>query len=170
MPPTGQQAKQSAHNGPNQSACCTTMLITQKRQYALRAIYELAKQNDQGPLKTAQIAEAQAIPVRFLEIILNRLKHAGLLTAKRGYHGGFQLTRSPADITVHDIFQALEGPDGTIVCISCISKSDCPLYGDCAFMPLWEEIQSTIAGICSKTTIKKLLDNHKQAKKAPTNR
>ena len=71
------------------------MLITQKKQYALRAIYELAKHKDRGPLKTAEIAEAQAIPLRFLEIILNRLKHADLVLAKRGYHGGFELQTPP---------------------------------------------------------------------------
>jgi Rrf2 family protein len=135
------------------------MLITQKKQYALRAIYELAKKRGTDTLKTAEIAEAQAIPLRFLEIILNRLKHANLVIAKRGYHGGFQLKRPASEITVDDIFKALEAPKEMTACVSCISQNNCPLYGECAFMPLWEEMQSAIDKIFRRTTIQKLLDN-----------
>ncbi len=135
------------------------MLITQKKQYALRAIYELAKHRKKGPIKSAQIAEAQAIPQRFLEIILNRLKHAGLVTAKRGYTGGFQLNRAPGDITVEDIFKSLENVDDPMVCVNCITETDCPFYGACAFKPVWTRMQEAIEHICSSTTIQSLLDN-----------
>ena len=134
------------------------MLITQKKQYALRAIYELAKRKDDGPLKTAEIAQAQAIPLRFLETILNRLKHADLVVAKRGYHGGFRLNRAPHEITVDDIFKALETPMKRAACVSCISESNCPLYGSCSFLPFWEEMQDAIDTICRRTTIQNLLD------------
>jgi Rrf2 family protein len=135
------------------------MLITQKKQYALRAIFELAKNRKTGPMKTAQIAEAQAIPQRFLEIILNRLKHAGLVSAKRGYRGGFQLKRPPREITVEDVFKSMEDIDEATVCVSCISKTDCPFYGACAFLPIWKEMQKAIDQICTTTTIQLLLDN-----------
>lgn len=135
------------------------MLITQKKQYALRAIYELAKNQRKGPIKTAQIAEAQAIPQRFLEIILNRLKHAGLVVAKRGYCGGFQLKRPPHEITVEDIFKSMEDIDEATLCVSCISKSDCPFYGACAFLPVWQEMQKAIDHICTNTTVQSLLEN-----------
>lgn len=137
------------------------MLITQKKQYALRAIYELAKHIEKGPIKTAQIAEAQAIPQRFLEIILNRLKHGGIVTAKRGYCGGFQLMHPPNEITVEDIFKSMEDIDEATVCVSCISKTDCPFYGACAFLPVWNEMQSAIDNICRNTTVQTLLDNEK---------
>lgn len=124
-------------------------------------MFELAKQQEGAPLKTAQIAEAQAIPLRFLEIILNRLKRAGLLEAKRGYTGGYRITRTPHEITVGQVFQALEDANEATACVSCISKSeiDCPMHGNCAFMPLWLEMQNAIDTICSQTTIQKLLDN-----------
>jgi Rrf2 family protein len=135
------------------------MRITQKKQYALRAIYELAKYHEKGPVKSSQIAEAQAIPQRFLEIILNRLKHAGIVTAKRGYTGGFELNRPPVDITVEDIFKSLEDINEATTCVSCISEADCPFYGTCAFLPLWTKIQEAIDQICTSTTIQSLLDN-----------
>jgi Rrf2 family protein len=137
------------------------MLITQKKQYALRAIYELAKHIEKGPIKTAQIAEAQAIPQRFLEIILNRLKHAKIVTAKRGYCGGFQLKHPPNEITVEDIFKSMVDIDEATVCVSCISNTDCPFYGACAFLPVWNEMQSAIDSICRNTTVQTLLDNEK---------
>lgn len=136
------------------------MLITQKKQYAVRAVYELAKRKGQGPIKAAQISQAQAIPQRFLEIILNRLKHAGLVAAKRGYYGGFQLKRAPSEITVEDIFTALDDADETTICVSCISNADCPFYGACAFLAVWNEMQSAIDNICRRTTIQKLLDDN----------
>lgn len=135
------------------------MLITQKKQYALRAIYELARNRETGPIKTAQIAEAQAIPQRFLEIILNRLKHAGLVSAKRGYCGGFQIKRAPHEITVEDVFKSMEDIDEATVCVSCISKTSCPFYGACPFLPVWKEMQKAIDQICTTTTIQTLLDN-----------
>ena len=113
------------------------MLITQKKQYALRAVYELAKHQGQAPLKSAEIAQSQAIPLRFLEIILNRLKHAGIVKAKRGFNGGYNLKRPAHEITVGEIFQALdESCSEATACVSCILETDCRLYGDCAFMPL----------------------------------
>lgn len=135
------------------------MLVTQKMQYALRAIFELAKHNDQGPLKTAEIAESQSIPVRFLEVILNHLKRAGLVTSKRGFQGGYQLVRPPQDITVGDIFHGLEESSESYTCISCTSQCNCPFYGQCAFMPMWEELQSAIDAVFRKTTIRDLINN-----------
>ncbi len=90
------------------------MLISQKSQYALRATFELARQYDQGWVKIAQIAQAQAIPTRFLEIILNQLKQAGFIRSKRGSEGGYILTRSPDQLSVGDVLSFMEGPIGPI--------------------------------------------------------
>lgn len=142
------------------------MLITQKKQYALRAVYELAKHQGQAPLKSAQIAQSQAIPQRFLEIILNRLKHAGIVAAKRGYTGGFQLKRPADEISVREIFQALDESCGeATACVSCILENDCPFYGACAFMPLWSQLQAAIDQICTNTTVQKLVENKTVATK-----
>lgn len=136
------------------------MLINQKKQYALRAVYELARHQDGPPLKSAEIAQSQAIPQRFLEIILNQLKHAGIVSAKRGYTGGFRLKRSAREITVREIFQALdETCSPATACVSCVLNGDCPFFGNCVFMPLWAQLQTAIDQICRNTTIQKLIDN-----------
>lgn len=76
------------------------MLISHRCQYALRAIFELAKRSNQGPVKIAQIAEVQAIPVRFLEVILSQLKQGRFVASRRGNRGGYILAYSPAELTV----------------------------------------------------------------------
>ena len=89
------------------------MLITKKNQYALRAIFELAKHDGKGPQKISEIAKAQAIPEKFLEVILNQLKGSGLVDSKRGFYGGYYLIRSPEKITdvAPDALSAVTNPN-----------------------------------------------------------
>ena len=134
------------------------MLVTQKKQYALRAIFELAKREGADPVKTAVIAEAQAIPLRFLEVIMAQLKRGGLVDSKRGFAGGYSLTRPPEQIRVGDIFRELDREDQAESCIACTSKGNCPFLGDCVFMGLWDRAQRAMDAVYDQTTIKSLVD------------
>ena len=137
------------------------MLVTQKKQYALRAVFELAKRKGKGPVKTQQIAAEQAIPLRFLEVILSQLKREGLVTSKRGIRGGYTLNRVPDEITVGTIFRLLDGSDGSPECITCVNKKNCPFLGDCVFMGLWNSAYDAMNEIYDSTTIQQLVDNEK---------
>jgi len=66
------------------------MMVTQKSQYALRALFEPARRADAGPTRIEDVAKAQGIPQRFLEVVLNELKRSGLVEARRGPRGGYQ--------------------------------------------------------------------------------
>ena len=134
------------------------MLITQKKQYALRAIFELAKQKSDDPVKTSTIAEAQAIPIRFLEVIMGQLKRAGVVASKRGFFGGYMLTQPPDRICVGDIFRLLDKEDKTDACMACASKGNCPFLGGCVFMELWDQVQQAMDTVYDKTTIQMLVD------------
>jgi Rrf2 family protein len=85
------------------------MRISAKADYAVRAAVELASAGDQ-PVKGERLAEAQGIPLQFLEHILLELKHARLVRARRGARGGYWLARDPDEITLADVFRAVEGP------------------------------------------------------------
>ena len=85
------------------------MRVTAKVDYAVRAAVELAAAGD-GPVKGERIAEAQQIPLRFLENILLELKHAGLVQSQRGAEGGYWLARPPAEIALAEVIRAVEGP------------------------------------------------------------
>lgn len=134
------------------------MLITQKKQYALRAIFELAKLQGEEPVKTSMIAEAQAIPLRFLEVIMGKMKRAGLVESKRGFFGGYTLVYPPEQIRVGDIFRALDKVDKADVCMSCASKGNCPFLGACVFMSLWNQAQLAVDSVYDQTTIQALID------------
>jgi Rrf2 family protein len=71
------------------------MRVSAKVDYALRASAELAVEAGQGPVKGDRIAQAQKIPVKFLENILLDLKHAGLVQSQRGAEGGYWLAKAP---------------------------------------------------------------------------
>jgi Rrf2 family protein len=83
--------------------------VTAKVDYAVRAAVELAAAGD-GPVKGERIAEAQRIPLKFLENILLELKHAGLVQSQRGAEGGYWLARPPAEIALAEVIRAVEGP------------------------------------------------------------
>jgi Rrf2 family protein len=137
------------------------MLVTQKKQYALRAIFELAKKQDRMPIKASDIAAAQAIPLRFLEVIMGQLKRAGLVNSKRGYFGGYSLTRSADTIRVSDIFRVLDMEDNAQECMACAAKGNCPFIGDCVFMGLWDRAQQAMDAVYDETTIQALIDREK---------
>jgi Rrf2 family protein len=85
------------------------MRISAKADYALRAALELADAHEE-PVKGERLADAQGIPLHFLEHILLELKHARLVRARRGARGGYWLARAPDEITVADVIRAVEGP------------------------------------------------------------
>ena len=85
------------------------MRVSAKADYAVRAAIELAAAGE-GPVKGDRIAEAQDIPLRFLENILGELKHAGLVQSQRGQEGGYWLNRSADEITLAEIIRVVEGP------------------------------------------------------------
>jgi Rrf2 family protein len=86
------------------------MRISAKVDYAVRAGVQLAAAEGDRPTKGDAIAQAQGIPVKFLENILSDLRHAGLVRSQRGADGGYWLNRPAADITVADVIRAVEGP------------------------------------------------------------
>lgn len=133
------------------------MKITQKSHYALHAVFELAKHIGEGPIKISRIAEAQSIPIRFLEVILNQLKRFGLLESKRGYMGGYILVRAPEKISVGEILRYMQDTQEKGDCQACQTKEKCPLNGDCTFKPMWNRAQKAMIEVYDKTTIKDLL-------------
>jgi Rrf2 family protein len=84
--------------------------ISAKADYAVRATIELAAAGEGATVKGERVAEAQQIPLHFLENILGDLKQAGLVATRRGPEGGYRLARSPADVSVADVIRAVEGP------------------------------------------------------------
>jgi Rrf2 family protein len=83
---------------------------TAKADYAVRAAIELAAVGTGAPVKADQIADAQSIPLNFLENILSELRRAGIVESRRGAAGGYRLGRPAEEISLADVIRAVEGP------------------------------------------------------------
>src|ERR1700759_4756329 len=86
------------------------MRVSAKADYAVRAAVELASVGEDGPVKGERLADAQEIPLQFLEHILLELKHHGIVRARRGAKGGYWLARPADEVTVAGVVRAVEGP------------------------------------------------------------
>lgn len=76
----------------------------------MRALFDIAFHNEGRATQIREIADRETIPVRFLEQIFQDLKKAGIIGAKRGPRGGYHLARPASEISLGDVFRALEGP------------------------------------------------------------
>jgi Rrf2 family protein len=140
------------------------MLVPPKKnQYALRAIFELAKQTHRGPIKISDIAAAQSIPLRFLEVILNQLKASGIVDSKRGFYGGYFLIKPADQVSVGDVLRFLGRELPATDCIACVSTANCPFGGHCAFSSLWTRVKKAAYRIYDETTFQDLIDRERAA-------
>ena len=132
------------------------MRISKKCQYALKAVFELAIRNSDRPLKIQQVASAQRIPVRFLEVILNELKHGGYVESRRGNDGGYILARNAEGLTVREVIEYIQGP------ISVAPEDDrAPFSGSQAFGELWQEVNSAVRQVCDNRTFADLAESER---------
>ncbi len=86
------------------------MHVTAKADYAVRAVVELVGSKQESPRKVDDVAQAQGIPVSFLENILTQLRSSGIVRSQRGPEGGYWLARPPDTLNVAQIIRAVEGP------------------------------------------------------------
>ncbi len=139
------------------------MQVSQKSQYTLRALFELAKRQGGEPVTVAEIADAQAIPRRFLELIFLDLKSRGLVESRRGSQGGYVLTASPETITVGDIICATDGSLSPVKCVVGRSEEHCRLRNRCVFLSVWQRAQKALEEVYDNTTLQDLIDDERTA-------
>ena len=126
------------------------MRISAKADYAVRAAIELAAAGD-GPIKGERIAQAQDIPLKFLENILGDMRHAGLVRSQRGVEGGYWLNRPAAAITVADVIRAVEGP---LASVRGQRPEDVGYDGSAAALQdVWIATRATLRSVLETTTI-----------------
>ncbi|MGE4537346.1 MAG: Rrf2 family transcriptional regulator [Desulfovibrio sp.] len=138
------------------------MPVTQKCQYALRALFELARRKGDGPIPAGGIAERQAIPKRFLEVILHQLRQGGFVDAQRGKEGGFYLARPAETVTVGEVIRFMDGPISPVDCHRERPGHDCPLHGGCVFREMWEEARDALEKVYDARTLRDLLEEDRR--------
>jgi Rrf2 family cysteine metabolism transcriptional repressor len=139
------------------------MMFSTKAEYGVRVMVELARRGDEEPIPLAEIAAHDGLPLAYLEHLVARLRKAGLVDSRRGSRGGYLLARSPVEITMAEVVEALEGsiapiecisqgPDGSIVC----SRESVPGH-TCPTKLLWTRVRFSIVRTLQETTLADLV-------------
>jgi Rrf2 family protein len=126
------------------------MRTTAKADYAVRAAIELAVSGD-GPVKAEALADAQGIPLNFLENILVDLRRAGIVDSKRGAAGGYLLARAADEISIADIIRAVEGP---LANVRGMSPESLEYQGSAARLrDVWIALRASIRSVLETVTL-----------------
>jgi Rrf2 family cysteine metabolism transcriptional repressor len=128
------------------------LAITSKAPYAVRALTELARRGGDSPVPIGEIARAREIPVQFLEGLFATLRRAGVLHSQRGVKGGYLFARPPAQITVLEVVELLEGDLGT----------DAAGAGE-----IWVQAVGAVKGVLGGTTIADVAEREARQAAAP---
>jgi Rrf2 family protein len=146
------------------------MMFSTKTEYGVRVMVELARRSGEDPVPLAEIASTGDLPLAYLEHLVARLRKAGLVDSRRGSRGGYLLARSPTEITMAEVVEALEGaiapieciseaPDGSIVC----SRESDPAHV-CPTKLLWTRVRFAIVRTLQETTLADVVLSHTLAK------
>jgi Rrf2 family cysteine metabolism transcriptional repressor len=143
------------------------MMFSTKSEYGVRVMVELARRSGEEPIPLAEIAERGGLPLAYLEHLVARLRKAGLVDSRRGSRGGYLLARSPMEITMAEVVEALEGSiapieciseaaDGSIVCSRESGRSGSEA-SVCPTKLLWTRVRFSIVNTLRETTLADLL-------------
>lgn len=134
------------------------MRVSAKELYGLRAMSEFAREFGQGPLSLAKVAKRQGISQAYLEQIAIDLRRAGLLSSRRGVHGGYFLARAPEATTIGDVIRALEGSILPVQCVADAKCAPCSLEVGCSARGIWEEVRDRLVETLDSITLAGLVD------------
>lgn len=139
------------------------MRITTKGRYALRAMINLSASFNGKPRPIKKIAADEEISPEFLEQIFFKLKKAGIVESVRGPGGGFMLARDPGEVSIKDVFIAVdEGLDLT-PCTSCTDGNGadpCDRMDSCLVYSVWREASDHIIGYFEGITLQSIVDRN----------
>ena len=145
------------------------MKVSLKATYGIMAALDLALHNGTSPVRAKSIARRQTIPTRFLEQVLHAMKNAGIVDSLRGAQGGYLLSKLPAEVSLADIVEALDGP-----------LSPSPKRGAAArrnrgmtkpeslLSSVWERVTQAELDVLSAVTLKELAERHQQIEEQRT--
>jgi Rrf2 family protein len=131
-------------------------MLSAKCRYGLKAIVYITRHGDKSPVLIAEIAEAERIPKKFLDVILLELKNNGMLASKKGKGGGYQLARDARKIAVADVVRVLDGPLAPVPCVSKLNYRRCDDCADeqaCVIRSVMQEVRDAIALILENTSV-----------------
>lgn len=138
------------------------MELSRRIDYGIRVILDLVALPPETRVSTEEIALRQQIPSPFLAKIISQLSLSGLITTYRGPSGGVQLARSPAEISLLQVIEALEGPIRLNRCTT--QPNLCPLDDRCPVRDVWVRAQGDLVHLLAETTFDQLTQHHEVSK------
>jgi len=127
--------------------------LSTKAEYGLKAMIDIALQGGDKPVQVIDISKRQGVARESLAVLMIDLKRAGLVTSVRGPTGGYLLTREPADISVRQIIEALEGPLG-----SSFKQKGSKLGAAAAIHETWRNCLDILIGTLDSTSLENLFE------------
>jgi Rrf2 family cysteine metabolism transcriptional repressor len=137
------------------------MKLSTRTRYGIRAVIELAQHEAGRPLQLKTIAERQDISIKYLEQLMGVLRSAGFIRSVRGAKGGYVLARPPSQITMYEVFRALEGPVTTTECVDDAER--CDRSADCAARKVWMQLEEAIRRVLTGITLADLIQPPKSS-------
>jgi len=131
------------------------MKLSTRGKYGLYAMYYLARHQGQGP-QSLQCIASTGVPKQYLEQLLGNLRRAGLVTTVRGAQGGYQIAKSPQEISILDIIDAMEGPLELSECMT--DKNQCTLSCGCPVRRVWEGLTNSINNELAQVRLGSMLE------------
>jgi Rrf2 family cysteine metabolism transcriptional repressor len=130
-----------------------------KGEYGVRLMVQLGRHYGAGPASLAEIAAEEDLPRAYLEQLAFVLRDAGLVSSTRGAHGGYELAKAPADISMAEVLRALEGPLAPMICATDAPDhaSTCDRTASCTVNFLWIRVRDAIAGALDTMTLADLV-------------
>ena len=127
-------------------------------EYGVRLMVELARHYGSGPVSLSEMADHEALPRPYLEQLVVSLREADLVTSTRGAHGGYELSRTPADIRMSDVVTALEGPIAPMICASedPLHAEMCERSSYCNVDRLWLRVRDAVVQALDSMTLEEL--------------
>jgi Rrf2 family protein len=139
-------------------------MFSTKAEYGVRVMAHLAKRGDGTPIPLGMIADAEGLPLAYLEHLVQRLRKAELVESHRGAHGGYTLAREAGEISMAEVVRALEGEIAPIECITadpdgglvCVREGEAG-HDPCPTKLLWTRVQGSIVRTLNDMTLADLV-------------
>ena len=137
------------------------MKISTKGRYALRLLLDLAEHKNDGYIALKDIANRQNVSKKYLEQIIPILNRSDILSANRGYQGGYKLAKEPDQYKIGEILKLTEGSIAPVACLD-HDPIECERAGECVTLPLWKGLYKVISDYLNSITLQDLLDNQRE--------
>ncbi len=131
------------------------MQISTRTRYGVRLLMELSIRYNEGYIQLSEISKAQDISLKYLEQIIRILRTGGLVLSQRGAQGGYILARNPAQITMREIMEKLEG---SLDLVPCNEKENCGRLGICAASLFWQKLSDSMRSTLDSVTLSDLAE------------